>query len=138
MFFAIKRATVLIPSGSADQPDLLHLFVVLCDPFGQPPKCLLVSLSTVRQDAYHDCSCLLYVGDHPFVKQTSYVKYSTCRLEEATKLEKAVATGIFRQHAMMDGAIVARIFCGCLSSKHTPKEIKDLIIANGWVVSDCE
>ena len=138
MFFATKRATVLIPSGSADRPDLRHLFVLLCDPFGDPPKCLLVSLSTVRENAYHDPACLLYAGDHPFVKQTSYVKYSTCRLEEAAKLVRAVESGIFRQHDMMDGAVVARIIRACLSSRHTPKEIKDLIVAHGWVDADEE
>ncbi|WP_173937180.1 hypothetical protein [Pseudomonas sp. GP01-A8] len=42
-------------------------------------------------------------------------------------------SGVFRQHDMMDGAIVARIIRACLSSRHTPKEIKDLIVAHGWV-----
>lgn len=138
MFFATKRAAVLIPSGSIDRPDLRHLFVLLCDPFGEPPKCLLVSLSTVRPNSYHDSACLLYAGDHPFVKQTSYIKYSTCRLEESAKLVRAVEAGIFRQHDMMDGAIVARIILACLSSKHTPKEIKDLIVAQSWVDTDEE
>jgi len=136
MFFATKRATVLIPSGSADRPDLFHLYVLLSDPFGKPPRCLLVSISTVHQGAYHDPTCLLYAGDHPFVEHTSYVKYSTCRLEESTKLVRAVEAGIFRQHGMMDGAIVARMIRGCLSSKHTAKDIKDLIVANGWVDPD--
>lgn len=138
MFFATKRATVLVPSGSVNRPDLLHLYVLLCDPFGEPPKCLMASISTVRERVYHDPACLLYAGDHPFVKQTSYVKYSTCRLEESAKLIRAVNEGIFRQHEMMDGAIVARMIRACLSSRHTPKEIKDLIVANGWVVADDE
>lgn len=138
MFFAIKRATVLIPSGPADRPDLLHLFVLLCDPFGVPPQCLLASISTVRHNAYHDPACLLYAGDHPFVRHTSYVKYSTCRLIEAAKLESAVAAGTFKQHDMMNGAIVARILRACLSSRHTSQEIKDLIAAQGWVDADEE
>jgi hypothetical protein len=78
------------------------------------------------------------VGDHPFVKQTSYVKYGTRRLEGAAKLVRAVESGIFRPHDMMDGAIVARIIQACLSSRHTPKEIKDLIVAHGWVDADEE
>lgn len=136
MFFATKRATVLIPSGPADRPDLLHLFVLLCDPFGEPPQCLLVSISTVRQSAYHDPACLLYVGDHAFVKHTSYVKYSSCRLIEAARLERAVEAGTFKQHDMMDGAVVARILQACLTSRRTPQEIKDLIVAQGWVDTD--
>lgn len=136
MFFATKRATVLIPSGSTDRPDLLHLFVLLCDPFGDPPQCLLVSISTVYQNGYHDPTCLLYAGDHPFVKHASYVKYSSCRLIEAARLERAVAAGIFKQHDMMDGTVVARILQACLSSRHTPQAIKDLIVAQGWVDID--
>jgi len=38
----------------------------------------------------------------------------------------------------MDGAVVARIIRACLSSRHTPKEIKDLIVAHGWVDADEE
>lgn len=138
MFFATKRATILVPSGTSAQPDLKHLFVILSDPFGKPPKCLLVSISSIKQGAYHDPTCLLYEGDHPFIKHPSFVKYQLCRVEEVAKLEAGVRNGYFIQREPMVGEIVARILTGCINSRHTALEVKNLIVEQGWVTVDEE
>lgn len=136
MFFATKRATILVPSGTAARPDLKHLFVILSDPFGKPPKCLLVSISSIKDGAYHDPTCLLYEGDHPFIQRPSFVRYQQCWVEDVAKLEAGVRAGYFVRREMMDGEIVARILAGCINSRHTTLEVKNLIVEQGWVIVD--
>jgi hypothetical protein len=49
MFFVAKRATLLMASGPASDPDKKHLFICLTDSFGVQKETLVVSVSTFRQ-----------------------------------------------------------------------------------------
>ena len=83
LFLPLKRATLLIPSGPQGDQDRKHLFILLTDPHADQAgkNCvLMVSLSTVRPGMPHDPTCILYAGDHPFVKHESYVVYQKARL----------------------------------------------------------
>lgn len=51
MFFVVRRATVLIPSGPDRDPDLKHLFVNMTDPIGSQLT-LGVPVNSVRPDAF--------------------------------------------------------------------------------------
>lgn len=124
MFFVTRRATVLVPSGTLSQPDLKHLFILLNNPVDQKRLVLLVSISTVRPGRPHDPACLLYPGDHPFIKVDSYVVYRKARIEEADKIERGVTGQILVPREPMDAAIFVRICEGVLVSRHTEPAIK--------------
>ncbi|WP_252272786.1 hypothetical protein [Pseudomonas subflava] len=124
MFFVTRRATVLVPSGTPQQPDLKHLFILLNDPVTLARLVLLVSISRVKQGRPHDPACLLYPGDHPFITQNSYVVYRKARIEEAVKIERGVQGQILVPREAMDGGVFARICEGVLNSRHTEPAIK--------------
>lgn len=124
MFIATRRATVLVPSGTPQRPDLKHLFILLNDPAGEDQLVLIVSISTVKAGGRHDQTCLLYPGDHPFIQVPSFVMYGMSRLEPAKKLIKAVDQGIFVPKDPIDGGIFARICNGVLDSAFTATEFK--------------
>lgn len=124
MFLVTRRATVLVPSGTEDQPDLKHLFILLNDPVSDQRLVLMVSISTIRLNRFHDTCCLLGPGDHPFIRKDSFVLYSKARIESVRTLEEGVRRQLLVPKEPMDGAIFARICEGVLNSRHTPREIK--------------
>jgi len=67
-----SKGTILIPANSAS-----HLHFVCNDPVFYPNKgkeCVfLVNISSIKQGISHDTSCLLDVGDHPFIKTKFYI-----------------------------------------------------------------
>ena len=126
LFLPLKRATLLIPSGPQGDQNRKHLFILLTDPQDDEAgkKCvLMVSLSTVRQGVPHDPTCILYAGDHPFVKHDSYVVYQKARLEEADKVLRGVKSGQLVAHDPMDGAVFARMCKGLEESRLTPAKL---------------
>jgi len=136
LFVPLKRATLLIPSGAENDKDRKHLFVLLTDPHddGTGTKCvLLVSLSTVKQNLPHDRTCILYQGDHPFIKRESYVVYQRARIEEVAKILRGVKSGQLIAQTPMDGAIFARICKGIEESRLTPpKSLNFYRMATGY------
>ena len=67
VFVPYRRATLLIPSGPAHDPDRKHLFIVLTDPTEvleyTGKHSLLVGVVTLQTDLHHDATCVLYAGD---------------------------------------------------------------------------
>ena len=126
VFTPLRRATLLIPSGPESDKDRKHLFILLNDPHDDESgkACvLMVSLSTVRQGVPHDPACILYAGDHAFVKHDSYVVYQKARIEEADKVLRGVKNGQLVPQAPMDGALFARICKGLEESRLTPARL---------------
>ena len=126
LFLPLKRATLLIPSGPESDKDRKHLFILLNDPHDDESgkSCvLMVSLSTVRQGVPHDPACILYAGDHAFVKNDSYVVYQKARIEEADKVLRGVKSGQLVPQAPMNGAVFARICKGLEESRLTPTRV---------------
>lgn len=126
LFLPLKRATLLIPSGPQNDQSRKHLFILLTDPQDDEAgkKCvLMVSLSTIKPGMPHDPTCILYAGDHPFVKHNSYVAYQKARLEEANKLLRGVRNGQLAPHDPMDSAIFVQICKGLEESRLTPAKL---------------
>jgi hypothetical protein len=126
LFVPLRRATLLIPSGPQADPHRKHLFILLTDPYADEagkPFVLMVSLSSVRSGVPHDPSCILYAGDHPFVKHESYVVYQKTRLEEAEKVLRGVKNGQLIPQDPIAGTVFARICHGLKHSRLTPPKL---------------
>ncbi|OLE54423.1 MAG: hypothetical protein AUG51_08475 [Acidobacteria bacterium 13_1_20CM_3_53_8] len=50
-----------------------HLYVILTEPAGDPPT---VAIANITSTNIADKTVVLEVGDHPFIKKTSYINYS--------------------------------------------------------------
>lgn len=122
LFLPLKRATILIPSGPAGDEQRKHFFVLLTDPYRDESggnQVLLVSISTIKPSLPYDASCLLYPGDHEFVKAQSYVLYQKSRLERAESLIQGVKDGMFVPQGLIDTSVFARICKGLEDSRFT-------------------
>lgn len=128
MFLPARRATLLIPSGPAHDPNRNHLFILLTDPVDDPDSgskfVLLVSLSSIKAGQYHDPTCALLRGDHPFIKNPSYIDYSRARIEDAAKVLRGVKEGLFTPQGTIEAGVFARICKGLLDSRHTVPKVR--------------
>lgn len=103
LWSAIKRATVLIPSGPSHDPQRKHLHIVLTDPTTTTGDVLIVCVVSIPPAAIgYDPSCTLFPGEHPFVLKDSYVAYRFTRIVSANILEAKVADGEYVAKPMLD------------------------------------
>lgn len=126
LFVPFRRATLLIPSGPEHNPNQKHLFILLTDPVTTATgskEVLLVGVSSVKQGQYHDPSCLLYPGDHPFLNRESFINYRGARIEDAQKIANGVKQGAFIAKDILSGEIFARVCYGLEQSRHTAPKI---------------
>lgn len=128
-FQPIRRATLLYPSGPAQDPNRNHLHILLTDPIADPLNCgklcsLLASVSSVYPGIPHDPTCCLQSGVHQFIKHDSYVHYVESRVVEIAKLVSGVSQGLFIAKPLMDETIVNNICAGVLVSNSTPEKAK--------------
>lgn len=132
LFLPLRRATLLVPSGPENDPDRKHLFILLTDPADDESGVkvvLMVSLSSIKPGVPHDPACLLYPGDHPFVKRDSFVVYQKARIEEADKVLRGVKDGKLVPQDPMDSAVFARICKGLEDSRLTPPKLLRFYLA---------
>lgn len=127
LFLPFRRASLLIPSGPAHDPERKHFFILLTNPYSHPDtnvnSVLLVSICSVQEQCFHDSACYLYPGDHPFINRKSYVAYNLARIEAADKLTRGVKAGLFVQQEIVADEVFARICHGLSQSRHTAPAI---------------
>ncbi|PTP23814.1 hypothetical protein CWO07_22730 [Vibrio splendidus] len=96
-FSPTRKGTVLIPTGPVK-----HLHFICNDPVyhaGLDRECVLVvNITTADDDEDYDKTCILDVGDHPFVKHKSYVFYKESEILVADNITRNVAEGNFAVH----------------------------------------
>lgn len=119
MFFVVKRATLLIASGPASDPNKKHLFICLTDVVGTSKETLMVSASTHRAGFPADDTCHLFAGDHPFIKHKSYIDYQNARVIEADKLVKGERQGLLKAMDPLESSVFARVCYGLETSPFT-------------------
>ena len=129
LFIPYSRATILIPSGPASDPERYHLFIVINDPVPHSGEgeVLLVSVSTVKTQSYYDQTCLLSAGSHEFIKRDSFVDYGKARIETVQKLMDGVSQGKLIPKQPMDDEPFQRVCAGLFSSPHTKKKIRQFL-----------
>lgn len=118
MAFQPKRgATLLIPSGPG-----YHLFVIVTDEV--EGQFLLVSLSSIKPNRYHDTTYEIQAGVHEFVNVDSFGFYGGSRLDTGTHLIAMESKGHFFVKADMPADVVEALCDGILQSPHTPNYIR--------------
>lgn len=118
---AVRRATLLIPSGPAHDPNRKHLHIVLNDPFpdgSQAPKVLLVSITSIPASNIYDSSCALFPAEHPFIVHHSYVAYNRLALVDPSILEAKVQANQFIAKPILDEKFFSYVIEGLRDSPH--------------------
>ena len=120
----VRKAGLLIPSGSLQNPDALHLHVILTD------KCadgfqLLGSIASIKRGQHHDPTCIIELEEHRFIKHRSYVVYRRFNTIAASHITKCVDGWVYRKHDPATDEIYERICDGITISEFVPRRILD-------------
>ncbi len=87
-----------MPSGKCN-----HLYIICSDPVFYPrqgSECLIaVNISSVPEDTKalkspYEPTCILNIGDHPFIKHPSFVAYRQADVFGVTNIQNEVKDGI--------------------------------------------
>lgn len=102
-------ATILLP-GTHQNPENHHICIVLSDPEDTDGRQVLyVPITTARKKC--DETCILEVGDHPFIKHTSCVHYAMMNQRSEAHLLKV---GKLREPLQPD--VLGRVLDGVMRS----------------------
>ncbi len=110
-----------------------HLWMVLSDPALDANQVLIVSLTTWGKD--DDPACVLNVGDHPFVRQKSFIKYSHAKVVPDQQLEEFRARGQLQVQAPLSAGALKHARDGAAESRFMALGHADILIDQGLI--DC-
>lgn len=120
------KATILAIAGKID-----HLHVICTKQFFNKEtgaqSVLAVNVSSVREGISYDSACVLHVGDHPFIKHDSYVRYKDAVVMKVDRILTAVESGEIKVMDDVSDDVFQRILLGFEKSEHTRTKIKKLV-----------
>ncbi|WP_372993072.1 hypothetical protein [Sulfitobacter sp.] len=106
----------LVPSGPAEY---LHLNIVGTAQIEPPDMRLLIPISSIKDGVFHDQTCVLDVGEHPFITKPSFVFYRHIQQRSATKISMCLENGDFIAKDSASEALIAKIIAGIPASNFT-------------------
>lgn len=106
---------MLIPSGPSN-----HLFIVCNDTCNLGAN-LLVNISSVVDLC--DTTCVLDVGDHPFIRYPSFVFYARAVIHRAENLQRGFENGAITPQDDLAEEAFQRVVDGITVSPDTPQNV---------------
>lgn len=100
-----------------------HLFFILLDPVGNPPKSVIVPCCTIREH-YHDPTYLLGPSDHGFINLPSYADYHFADIVPIGWISAEIGSGGARMKDRVSAGVLAKLQQGLLDSPHTRNRVK--------------
>lgn len=70
-----------------------------------------------------DDTCLLNVGDHPFVRHKSFVFYAQARIYKASGIQDGFKMGLLEPQADLADEVFKRVAAGITASQDSPQNI---------------
>ena len=95
-----------------------HLFAVMNDPC-KDGLCLVLMVTSVKLNRYHDATCLLTIGDHPFIRHPSWIAYRIAETPRAGHISNMVDKKLFVPKEGWTPAVFNRIAAGIYTSDDT-------------------
>lgn len=114
----------MLLSGSKE-----HIYFICNDPVYYPKiakdSFLAVNLTSIVDGIEHDPTCVLNVGDHPFVIHPSYIIYSRADVFGVDTIAGKVKSGDIRIHQPCNDSTFQRILAGFNASSFVKPKIRD-------------
>ncbi|CDH21877.1 conserved hypothetical protein [Xenorhabdus bovienii str. kraussei Quebec] len=122
-FAPVKKGTIMLLTGAKE-----HLFFICSDPVLYPQltkECFLaVNLTTIYSDIEYDNTCILSVGDHPFVNHDSYILYKKAEILGVDTVTSQVIAGDIRVSEPCRNDVFDRILNGFNTSPHVKPKVR--------------
>lgn len=89
----------------------------------------MVNLSSIKEGVFHDDTCEVQPGEHPFVTRPSFAVYRSAVVERAERLTKMVDGWVYKAHEDASNELTERIYAGIMASRFTPNHVKAYVRA---------
>lgn len=113
-----RGACILIPFN-----EVPHLFVSLNDPCPEDDHCLFVMLTSVKDRRAFDEACVFEGGEHPFIKQRTYVLYRLAETQPARRIINMVQKRYYVPKEDESDQMLTQIISGLEKSDETRMRI---------------
>lgn len=108
-----------------------HLWMVISDPAQDPERVLIVNLTSWNDR--QDRSCVVEVGEHPFVHHRSCVRYSGAKVVRVDQLDALKRNGSLLPLAPISRRLLKRVRLGAERSPHTELGHIEILRAQGLI-----
>ena len=106
-----RRGSLFITTGHNE-----HLHIIMNDPVDYPrkggPTVLLVNFCSFEANGLCDSTCLLNIGDHPFINHATFIAYEHAKLQLSQPLVAAIDAKRIRPHDPVSDRVYQRILDG--------------------------
>ena len=109
-----------------------HLWVIISDPSEFPDQVFSLNVTTWH-DGISDNTCLLYEGEHSWIKWTSYVYYENPKVFIDAELERLAAGRLLTKYEPVSETVFDRILGGIMESKKLSSHWADLLVDQGVI-----
>ena len=96
-----------------------HLWVVMSDPGANADEVVIVNL-TSHDSPDKDASCILDVGDHPWIKHRTSVRYMDARITKESNLDQLVRSGALVPKEPASDQMLRKILTGAQATQFLP------------------
>lgn len=124
VYVPYPRGTILIPTDTTQ-----HLFIIITKQCGAGFH-LLLNISSIRAGKFYDPACVFAGGEHPFIKQPSFVFYERAEQKQAKSISDLVAKAYYTEKAALDQVHFAKVCEGIMQSKFTKPWVKEYFRKN--------
>ena len=108
-----------------------HVYVVVSDPALDGENVVVVNFTSNK--AWQDQSCLLMLGEHPFITEETVLFYAKARIHCNRELDTALASGRLTLHDPVSDAVLAKIRAGARDSDRLPFKMKQILEEQGLI-----
>lgn len=84
-------------------------------------KCLVLSVSSIKQGVWHDPSCEIPAGVHEFISHPSFVSYRHATIVNCEHIEKCIEGWVYHAKGVMPVEWTDRMLEGAFTSDMTPR-----------------
>lgn len=131
-FPAVGNA-LLIPSGPGNKN---HLHVIVYGPSGIPhygtvDQLVFVGMSTIYPEVWHDSSCVVRKGDHPFVSHDSYMYYRKSFISSVPHTMDMIQKGVWIPMDSFSAPLMKRVMSGLKGNESASREVRDVMFPRG-------
>ncbi len=101
-----------------------HLWIIISD---HTPNNEVVIVNVTTADLSSDSSCVITLGEHPFIKHASVVAYYYARLIALEKITEWKNKHYYESWPPVKPPLLRKIQQGAIDSDFTPQKIQEII-----------
>ena len=104
-----------------------HLWAIISDPKQSNNEIVIVNFTTYKNKGYEDTSCIVEVGEHPFITNKSYIFYRRSRIVDLSKLELFYRTSELKPQDRLSPELLEKIRVGAKESPFLPFGVERIL-----------